>query len=100
LVLRRGQAKADRRSHTPRASRRIAFTDWVEGPEPLSRKEAERLLRFMTFPSILDLDDYQQLLRECGCRIDVAEDVTPARGASGRFLDGVVESCQRDEARA
>jgi len=56
----------------------IAFTDWIEGPVPLSRIEAERLLRFMNFPSILDLDDYQQLLRDSGCRVDVAED-------TGRF---------------
>jgi SAM-dependent methyltransferase len=61
----------------------IAFTDWVEGPVPLSRREAERFLRFMKFPSILDLDDYQQLLKDSGCRVEVAEDT----GRFRRYLD-------------
>jgi SAM-dependent methyltransferase len=39
----------------------IAFTDWVEGPAGLEAPEAERLLRFMRFPSILNIDDYRRL---------------------------------------
>ncbi|MCZ7537721.1 MAG: methyltransferase domain-containing protein [Acidimicrobiia bacterium] len=39
----------------------IAFTNWP-GSVPMSHQEAERLLRFMTFPSLLNLDDYKQLL--------------------------------------
>ena len=31
----------------------IAFTDWLVGPNPMSQDEAERLLRFMTFPGLL-----------------------------------------------
>lgn len=57
---------------------KIAFTDWVAGPEPMSDEEAERYLRFMKFPNVLSLDDYQRLLTERGCEIEAAED-------TGRF---------------
>jgi ubiquinone/menaquinone biosynthesis C-methylase UbiE len=56
----------------------IAFTDWVEGPSGLDALEAERLLRFMRFPSILDIDDYRRLLSEAGLRVEASED-------TGRF---------------
>ena len=36
----------------------IAFTDWIEGPAGPDRREAERLLKFMKFPNIQDLDGY------------------------------------------
>jgi sarcosine/dimethylglycine N-methyltransferase len=61
---------------------KIAFTDWVAGPEPMSSEEAERYLRFMKFPNVLGLDDYRQLLEEGGCEVDVAED-------TGRFASHV-----------
>ena len=61
----------------------IAFTDWVEGPVALSRTEAQRVLRFMRFPSILDVDEYQRLLTDAGCRVEVAEDT----GQFSRHLD-------------
>lgn len=56
----------------------IAFTDWVEGGAGLSDAEAERLLRFMKFPSLEDIDGYTWLLRDRGCEVLVAED-------TGRF---------------
>jgi SAM-dependent methyltransferase len=56
----------------------IAFTDWVEGPAELGALEAERLLRFMRFPSILNIADYRNLLGETGLRIEASED-------TGRF---------------
>jgi sarcosine/dimethylglycine N-methyltransferase len=56
----------------------IAFTDWVEGPAGLEAAEAERLLRFMRFPSILNIDDYRLLLDAAKLRIEVSED-------TGRF---------------
>lgn len=56
----------------------IAFTDWVTGPEPINGEEAERYLRFMKFPNVLDIDDYRGLLEDCGCRVQTAED-------TGRF---------------
>jgi ubiquinone/menaquinone biosynthesis C-methylase UbiE len=52
----------------------IAFTDWLEGPVSMTQEEAERLLRFMTFPSLLSLDEYSQLLTTNGCRIETAQD--------------------------
>jgi SAM-dependent methyltransferase len=52
----------------------IAFTDWVEGPAGLTAAEAERWLRFMKFPNLLDLDGYATLLRAQGCRVELATD--------------------------
>jgi SAM-dependent methyltransferase len=57
---------------------RIAFTDWVEGPAGLAAAEAERFLRFMKFPNVLDLDGYADLLQASGCEVQHAED-------TGRF---------------
>ena len=56
----------------------IAFTDWIEGPAGLTGEEAERLLRFMKFPNIQDLDGYIGLLTEQGCEVTLSED-------TGRF---------------
>ena len=61
---------------------KIAFTDWLAGPEPMSDQESERYLRFMKFPNVLDLDDYRTLLQESGCRVEAAED-------TGRFASHV-----------
>jgi SAM-dependent methyltransferase len=56
----------------------VAFTDWVEGPGGLSDSEAQRLLRFMKFPSVAVIEDYRDLLEESGCEVAAAED-------TGRF---------------
>jgi SAM-dependent methyltransferase len=61
---------------------KVAFTDWLTGPEPISDREAERFLRFMKFPNVLDLDDYRALLQDCGCQVETAED-------TGRFASHV-----------
>jgi SAM-dependent methyltransferase len=51
----------------------IAFTDWLEGPEPLSDEEAARFLTFMKFPNILSSGDYRGLLVKNGCEILTCE---------------------------
>lgn len=56
----------------------IAFTDWVEGSKPLTGAEAERLLKFMKFPNIQDIEGYRSHLREAGCQVQLAQD-------TGRF---------------
>jgi ubiquinone/menaquinone biosynthesis C-methylase UbiE len=56
----------------------IAFTDWIEGPAPLSDDEAERFLRFMKFPNIQDREGYAGLLAEQKCELLASED-------TGRF---------------
>jgi SAM-dependent methyltransferase len=61
---------------------KVAFTDWLAGPAPMSAGEAERFLRFMKFPNLLDVDDYSKLLDDCGCRVETAED-------TGRFASHV-----------
>lgn len=53
---------------------RIAFTDWMEGREPLTEAEAGRYLRFMKFPNVLTLAEYASLLEAGGCRtLDAAD---------------------------
>lgn len=56
----------------------IAFTDWIEGDVSLSDAEAERLLRFMKFPSIADRRAYTGWLDANGCDVLRAQD-------TGRF---------------
>ena len=60
----------------------IAFSDWLAGPEALSAQDAERFLRFMKFPNILEVDEYRALLEGCGCQVETAED-------TGRFASYV-----------
>ncbi len=60
----------------------MAFTDWVEGPAGLADDEAERLLRFMKFPSLQSIDGYREALAEKLFDIEVAED-------TGRFASYV-----------
>jgi len=52
----------------------IAFTDWIEGPTPLSEDEARRFMAFMKFPSLAAIGDYRELLEQNGCRVECAED--------------------------
>lgn len=61
----------------------IAFTDWLCGPVPMTAPEANRFLRFMTFPGLLGLDEYGQLLEESGCRVETARDT----GRFARWVD-------------
>jgi SAM-dependent methyltransferase len=56
----------------------IAFTDWMEGAVPLTDAEAQRLLTFMKFPSVLSLPEYSALLGSNGCAVRLAHD-------TGRF---------------
>lgn len=56
----------------------IAFTDWIEGRPSMSDSEANRLLTFMKFPNIQDLDGYSKLLSDHGCEVLIAAD-------TGRF---------------
>ncbi len=56
----------------------IAFTDWIEGNAGLSDAEAERLMAFMKFPNIQNLEGYRDLLTANECEVITAED-------TGRF---------------
>ena len=56
----------------------VAFTDWMEGPTPMTAEEARRYLTFMKFPGILRREGYQALLEANGCAVLVAQD-------TGRF---------------
>lgn len=52
----------------------VAFTDWVEGTARLDAAEADRLLHFMCFPSIVAVDEYEAILTAAELRVEVAED--------------------------
>jgi SAM-dependent methyltransferase len=56
----------------------MAFTDWLEGPTPLTDTEAARFLAFMKFPCLASLRDYRTWLAANGCTVIAAED-------TGRF---------------
>ena len=60
----------------------IAFTDWIVGPSGLTDGEAERYLKFMKFPNVLDEGDYVGLLCGNRCEVLVARD-------TGRFAPNV-----------
>ena len=60
----------------------IAFTDWIEGKAGLSDTEAKRLLGFMKFPNVQDLEGYSNLLAANNCEVITAE-------YSGRFAPHV-----------
>jgi SAM-dependent methyltransferase len=65
----------------------IAFTDWVEGPTPMSDAEAARYLTFMKFANVLSLRDYAQLLERAGCQVATAEDTGRFAGAVDLYMD-------------
>jgi SAM-dependent methyltransferase len=56
----------------------IAFTDWVEGPTPMTDEEATRLMTFMKFPNVQTIAGYSELLAAAGCDVVEAKD-------TGRF---------------
>jgi SAM-dependent methyltransferase len=64
----------------------VAFTDWVEGPG-LSDAEADRFLRFMKFPSLLTIGEYDDLLRRNGCDVRCAEDTRQFARHIDLYLD-------------
>jgi SAM-dependent methyltransferase len=56
----------------------IAFTDWIEGSNPLDPQEAERFMRFMKFPTLQDIEGYTRMLEANDCEVLEAEN-------TGRF---------------
>jgi SAM-dependent methyltransferase len=65
----------------------IAFTDWVEGPKPMSDADAARYLAFMKFPNVLSLGEYSDLLKRSGCQVVCAEDTGRFAAAVDLYLD-------------
>jgi SAM-dependent methyltransferase len=61
----------------------IAFTDWIEGSTGLTDAEAERLLTFMKFPNVQNLEGYSDLLTANDCEVIAAEDT----GRFGPYVD-------------
>ena len=53
-------------------------TDWISGTVPMIAEESGRFLRFMSFPSVQDVEGYRRLLEVAGCTVMTAED-------TGRF---------------
>ena len=65
----------------------IAFTDWIVGAAGLSDDEAERLLRFMKFANVQNLDGYRALLEGAGCKVVAAEDTGRFPSCVDLYLD-------------
>lgn len=65
----------------------IAFTDWVEGPNPMTEEEARRFLAFMKFSNLASLGDYTAWLERNGCVIRTAEDTGRFPGAIRLYLE-------------
>jgi sarcosine/dimethylglycine N-methyltransferase len=63
---------------------KIAFTDWVEGPEGLADDEANRINTFMKFPYLESPGGYVGLLEQNGCVVDSVEDLT---GEFAEYVD-------------
>jgi SAM-dependent methyltransferase len=77
----------------------IAFTDWVEGPTPLTAQEADRFLRFMKFPSLADRDGYVDLLRQTGCTALAADDTGRYAPCMDLYLQMLDRQLQYDALR-
>jgi SAM-dependent methyltransferase len=56
---------------------RIAFSDWVEGPEGIDPGSARRICDFMKFPGLQTQKGYEDLLKANGLKPIVSEDLTP-----------------------
>lgn len=76
----------------------IAFTDWVEGPG-LSDADAARFLRFMKFPTFASIDDYSDLLRASGARVEVAEDTGRFAPYMDLYMDMLTKQLTSDALR-
>lgn len=74
----------------------IAFTDWMEGAPVMTDEEAGRYLRFMKFPSVLTLAEYQALLEGQSCRILLAADTGHFAGLMPLYLDMVEKQLTYD----
>ena len=59
---------------------KIAFTDWMEGPQEMTPEESDRFLRFMKFPSLASLEDYCDLAEQNGLQVTTSAD-------TGRFAE-------------
>lgn len=55
---------------------RIAFTDWLVGPEGLNDADATRICNTMKFPYMLNQIEYEELLAENGFEILESTDLT------------------------
>lgn len=74
----------------------IAFTDWVAGPEPMDDRESERYLRFMKFPNVLTLAEYEERLGDVGCRVTTAIDTERFPAYVDLYLDMLTKQLTYD----
>jgi ubiquinone/menaquinone biosynthesis C-methylase UbiE len=77
----------------------IAFTDWLEGPNPLSDEEAHRFMSFMKFPSLATLIDCRRFFEERGCSIEALEDTGRFPHCMNLYLDMLTRQLAYDALR-
>jgi ubiquinone/menaquinone biosynthesis C-methylase UbiE len=75
---------------------KIAFTDWMEGPNGLSDADAARFLTFMKFPNLLTLAEYRSLLEKSGCAVRIAQDTGRFAAAMPLYLDMIEKQLTYD----
>ena len=75
---------------------KIAFTDWMEGPAGMTDAEAARFLRFMKFPNLLTLGEYQSILEPSGCTARVAHDTGRFATAMPLYLEMIEKQLTYD----
>jgi len=74
---------------------KFAFTDWMEGAG-WTQEEAARFLKFMKFPNVLTLPEYQSLLEKNGCKVRVAMDTGRFAPAMPLYLDMIEKQLTYD----
>ena len=77
----------------------VAFTDWVEGPTPLTPAESDRFLRFMKFPSLASIPDYRGLLADGGLQVEHAADTGRYAPCIDLYLRMLTEQLTSDALR-
>jgi ubiquinone/menaquinone biosynthesis C-methylase UbiE len=54
---------------------KIAFTDWIHGPEKMTAEESDKFHEFMIFPNMETFEGYRRLLEENNCKIIKSEEL-------------------------
>jgi ubiquinone/menaquinone biosynthesis C-methylase UbiE len=74
----------------------MAFTDWMEGPQPMTAPEADRYLTFMKFPSVLTIAEYSALLEANHCKVHVAHNTSRFASHVSLYLDMIEKQLTYD----
>jgi ubiquinone/menaquinone biosynthesis C-methylase UbiE len=74
----------------------MAFTDWMEGPQPMTAPEADRYLTFMKFPSVLTIAEYTALLERNHCHVRLSHNTNRFAPQVSLYLDMIEKQLTYD----